>query len=139
MMGIDVEFKARPFDPMTDVEFEDLRARFLEAMPLDVNFGDRRYPDLRWDKYDRIPTIEVATLERYYGPGYERGRWPAIKAMGDWLAVNLGERAELRYGSDVAYEWEQLTQWATARAECDSHWEQYENRPYREFFQRRNR
>jgi hypothetical protein len=133
-VGADVTMKARPFGPMTADEFDDLRSRFIEVMPVEFELEDVRYPDLRWNEYEPVPTIEVATCRRYYSPGYERGHWPDIKAMGDWLALNLGERAELRYGSDYSYEWEYLSSpWADARTENDLWWEQFENRPYREF------
>ena len=139
-MGVDVVIKARPTGPITEEEFTKIVNRFREAYPdPDYEDGEHRYPDIVWDPYDPVPTIEVDNFHRYYGVGYERGHWPAIRALGDWIAEALKGRAEVRYGNDAADEWEYLTPWAEARAESDAHWEAVENRPYREGWTLRDR
>ena len=138
-MGVDVVLKARSFaEPMNEPDFHELRAAFREKWPKDEfsDFGDHFYPDLGFDKYEPVQTIEVKTLWRYYGIGYERGPWPEIKEQGDWLAVRLGERYEVRYGGDSADEWEYLQPWTDARKEIDVHYETHGHEPYRAFFQR---
>lgn len=39
-------------------------------------------------------------LSRYYGPGYERGRWPILGMTLRWLAHNLPGEFVLHYGPD---------------------------------------
>lgn len=130
-MGVDVEMKARLREPLTADEFEDLRDNFRETFPDQYAVEGARYPDLVLR--DLEPGVLVLeTLHRFYGIGYERGHWPEIQRIGDWLAVRLGERAELRYGSDSGYtDWASLTPWAEARAENAAHWEAQGNEPYR--------
>jgi len=81
-MGVDVVFKARPFTVISSDAYRELRQAFHETFPDDMPEESHRYPDLLWDEYERVPTIEVRSLSRYYGPGYERGQWPNIKTMG---------------------------------------------------------
>lgn len=141
-MGVDVVLKARLREGVIDAEtFETLRSAFREKWPKDefMDFGDHFYPDLGFDEYEPVQTIEVKTLWRYYGKGYERGPWPDIREMGDWLATMLGETAEVRYGGDTADEWEFLTPWPDARAENDPWWAEHETRPYHEFMNRGRR
>ena len=107
-MGVDVVFKARPQPSLSREQFEDVQRRFCEA-----------YPDLNAEGDDR-----------YYGIGYERGYWPQIREMGNWLAANIP--GEVRYGADTADEWEYLRPWPEVLEELDAHWEQHENRPYYE-------
>ena len=125
-MGIDVVFKARPFVPLPDADYEELRDAFFEALPDPYPPDPGRFPDMRWDGCEPEPTIEVASLDRLFSPDYPRGYWPNIRAMGDWLAVHLGELAELRYGGDSADEWECLTQWGKVRPELEALWHERE-------------
>lgn len=73
-MGIDVNLYAE--GDVTDEELATADSAFRER------FGDMEYGDgqLRRCQY-HDNRIEVFTFERYYGPGYERGSWPAIYAM----------------------------------------------------------
>ena len=122
-MGVDSVFKARPFTVMSAPAYRELRDAFHAAFPDELSDADgHRWPHMCWDDCEPEPTIEVVCMERYYGPGYERGHWPDIKKMGDWLAVRLGELAELRYGGDSADEWEGLRQWGKVRGENDALW-----------------
>lgn len=135
-MGINVEFHARPFGIFTDDEVAEIREAFIAEMPFDFETNGRRYPDFGWDEYTDEPTLSVRTLHRYYGIGYERGDWPFIRRMGDWLALHLGERAELRYGGDCDDGWDELRPWAEVRSELDAHWQRYQKEPYRAYFRR---
>lgn len=134
-MGIDVVFKVRPRERMDRTIFDELRAKFYEAHP-DPQAKELgyRYPSMEWDPYEDAPTIEVSSLDRYYGPGYERGHWPQIAPLGDWLAANID--GEVRYGGDDAGEWAALQDWTTARAECQALWDSVGNEPYRRSFHR---
>jgi hypothetical protein len=136
-MGVDVVFKARPFTPLPSPAYRELRAAFHEAFPDDMPEETARFPAMRWDEFEPVPTIEVISTARYYGPGYERGHWPNIKEMGDWLAIRLGELAELRYGGDSADEWECLRPWGEVRSENDALWDEHGNEPYDAFWRNR--
>jgi hypothetical protein len=125
-MGVDVELKVRTFEPLTDDELAEVDAAFIEQFGLEFEDDDHR---ISRDKYEGDGCI-IDSLDRYYGPGYERGQWPRIRAMGDWLAVRFGETAEVRYGGDSAYEWDHLTPWPEARAECEASWRQVGHHPY---------
>lgn len=137
-MGVDVEMKARLLVPLQNAEFIELRDAFRSEFPDEYAPDHARYPDLAIDRHE--PSILVLeTLHRFYGIGYERGAWPEIRRMGDWLAIHLGERAELRYGSDSGCtDWAALQAWAEARAELDVHWEAHGNEPYRKHFTERS-
>lgn len=43
--------------------------------------------------------IEVHMYGRYYGPGYERGNWPLIRAIAEWCEKNI-PGGEVYYGGD---------------------------------------
>jgi hypothetical protein len=130
-MGLDVVFKVRPDPDLEPDEFSDLRRRFYKAHPDPRAKGEEdHYPRMAWDVDESQPTIEVDLLDRYYAVDYERGPWPSIREIGEWLAANIS--GELRYGSDSAYEWEFLRPWSQVRDELDAHWGRVENRPYRE-------
>lgn len=128
-MGVDVVFKVRPDPALTPKEYEALRQRFYEAYPDETEGAYHRFPSMEWDKYEPKPTIEVQCLDRFYGIGYERGHWPVIRELGNWLDVNVP--GELRYGGDHADEWEYLTTWSTVVIDLDRHWDEHGNEPYR--------
>lgn len=135
-MGVDVEFKVRPSPMLTREKFDDIRRRFYEAYPdSDVAADNHHFPHMDWDNYEPAPTIQVSSLDRYYGLGYERGPWPAIRAMGEWLAANIP--GELRYGGDSDDSWEALRPWPEIRAQLDAWWREHKNEPYRRGFIRR--
>lgn len=130
-MGIDVVFKARPHERMDATTFEALRYLLHVEFPDELAGVGWRFPDMAWDVYEDAPTIEVSSADRYYGVDYERGHWPQIEALGDWLAEAFDGVAELRYGGDHADDWCYLVPWATARAELRPHWDRVGNEPYR--------
>lgn len=130
-MGVDIVIKGRTAEPLTTAEYERLRDRFREQFPDESHRpGDYRFPDLVWDETEPVPTLSIQALDRYYGPGYERGHWPTIRDMGDWLTVQLGESGEVRYGADTNDEWECLWRWVDCRTEISDHWTMYGNEPY---------
>lgn len=133
-MGVDVEMKVRLSVPVSDEAFADVSRRFRDAFPAIMEGSDRggawRYPEL----VRRGDEVALSTVHRYYGEGYERGDWPDIRRMGDWLAVAFGELGELRYGGDVDPEYESLEPWASARATIESHWRRVGHLPYRGTF-----
>lgn len=43
--------------------------------------------------------LKVRLYGRYYGPGYERGDWPKLRAVIDWLYFNIQD-CEVWYGGD---------------------------------------
>lgn len=139
-MGVDVEMKVRTHRPLTDGELNDVRSKFIERFPeveWETERGDR-YPDLERDEWAAGgQVVALRTLQRFYGAGYERGHWPTIREMGDFLAVVFGETGEVRYGGDCGdTDWEALQPWADARAECEPLWEEFGNEPYRAYFRR---
>ena len=134
-MGIDAVFKARTSVPTTPEQFSTLSAALAERFP-DRSVG-RQFPHLTFDEFEPVQTLEIVTLHRYYGPGYERGHWPDLREVGDWLVDAVGERGEVRYGGDSAGEWEHLRPWDEVRSENDPHWETYGNKPYLDFMNRR--
>ncbi len=134
-MGVDVEMKAKYADPPTDEEVAELDTAIRVVFGTDWTSHDGTlWPGIYRDRYDTA-VVCLRTMSRFYGRGYERGHWPAIKSWGDWLAVALGERAQLRYGSDSGEtDWEALTPWAAVRAENDPWWDEHGNEPYRAYF-----
>lgn len=94
-MGLDVNLYAE-----ADPSPERLNAaeKFFTARS---NFGDTKshvlnLNDAEW--FDR-PRVEVATMARYYGPGYERGDWPTIYGAIRVLQAAFPE-ATVYYGGD---------------------------------------
>ena len=148
-MGVDIEIKARVALPFSDEEVADLTRRFTAEFPpyYTAEDGDY-YPHLDWDHsecggFDKrifddkgVPdTLHIGAFERYYGPGYERGPWPTIKAYGDWLMVQLGERGRVRYGSDAGdRSWESMEPWEEVRVTIQAHYDAVGHDPYYDKF-----
>lgn len=64
-------------------------------------FNDSESPFLVIDaaEWHEFPRVEVYTLTRYYGPGYERGPWPII--FGAIVTLQAAfPNASVYYGSD---------------------------------------
>lgn len=137
-MGVDVTFKVRPHERMTREQFDDVQSAFYKEFP-DPHPEDghgHRWPSMEWDPYEDAPTIEIDSLDRYYGVGYERGPWEQIKAMGDWLAATFGETAEVRYGGDSNDDWDFLAPWSEERKKLDAHFAEVGHEPYERGFRR---
>lgn len=72
--------------------------------------------------------IKVNLYGRYYGPNYERGDWPSLRACIYWLSVRLPQ-AQVWYGGDSSG---MCVQHATTQflADMDMHWALHTRRPY---------
>lgn len=72
----------------------DLRKRLRDAFP--------EVSDLAQISPGRsnATVLEVVSLERYYGKGYERGRPYLLVAIAEWLEINIHD-AVVYYGSDA--------------------------------------
>ena len=119
-MGLDVVIKFCPPAPLTEKDRRHLAARLNEAMDsVDYTVSD--------DTEGEIPRYELITPWRYYGPGYERGPWPTIRAVMVWLMRNTN--GTVLYGSDAddtqthfgLYELDKM----------DAHWARVGHIPYR--------
>lgn len=133
LMGLDVEFRIKSFVEISDDIFDSIRTEFYDAFPdKDEKEHGYRYPEITWGQYPgEEGYILIRELHRYYDNGYERGNWPYIKKLGDWLTIHFGELAEVRYGHDCLYDWEEFIQWGKIRLILDEHWKKYQNEPYR--------
>lgn len=72
--------------------------------------------------------IKVNLFGRYYGPGYERGNWPNLRACIFWLKTKL-PKGEVWYGGDSGGECAQHASDAFL-ADMDRHWVNHARRPY---------
>lgn len=133
-MGVDVVLMALTHKRLTDAALAALHVEYRErwAYPGDDYEGVFRERYAENDADDRI--IEVHTLARYYGENYERGDWPTIKEVADWLTVRLGEMAEVRYGPDSLGFWDEITRWVDQRDTIEAHWQKCGHLPYRQYF-----
>lgn len=135
-MGLDVQFYIKPFVKISAEQFKEIQEKFYDKYP-DPNshvYPPSRYPEMDWgdNMLGESPAwIVIRGLDRFYGIGYERGNWPYIKEMGDWLAVNFGETGELLYGNDCE-NLLRFVQWGKIRDKLSQHWEDVGNAPYYE-------
>lgn len=145
-MGIDAGMFVRARGAITEKDIKHLSWRLCEAVGAENFIFDRdgRYPDCHpgghalclIPEYTQDgPTIkpdegetfvEVYMWHRYYGPGYERGPWHKIKAIGDWLEANVGE---VWYGGDSSGVLAE--RWADVAVEIQAHWLRVGGVPYR--------
>lgn len=63
------------------------------------NLGPELCKHAEWDGQ---PVTVIMVTERFYGPGYERGRWPVIAGMLSLLGT-LFPDSEIFYASDAAW------------------------------------
>lgn len=112
-MGIDVTMYAlldeKPTDELMEEVKEFFASRFVmgpgEDPAIDVE-GWQRYPFLEvkesllrdGDVRSEPWLVEMMTLDRYYGPHYERGDWPSI--YGFWRAFNKFWPGQVFYHGD---------------------------------------
>lgn len=98
-MGVDAVIRCQLTRPVTDKEIKQWSYRLGDAAGSDFFWLDRAKGrmalNLRED-YEAYPekkiintVLEVSTMSRYYGPGYERGDWPRIAATLIWMTHNL--------------------------------------------------
>jgi hypothetical protein len=80
------------------------------------------------DDLPRAPCVlEVRLASPYYGPGYERGSWPEIAAVLEFLRRRL-PGAQVWYGPDDGDWVREVT--ADSLDALWSHWAQHGDRPY---------
>lgn len=65
--------------------------------------------------------LEISSMERYYGPGYERGSWPRIYGGLRALAAMYPD-ARITYGGDGVEVWECPDATPEALEQIWSHW-----------------
>lgn len=125
-MGIDARFSITAAEPFADDDVAEHRAAFHERYVPD-GYG---FPFLERSGWDDNPSRNLETSDHlaYYGKGYERGNWPIIRDMGDWLALHFGEMAIVGYGRDCD-NGAPGTPWPTIRAEVDDWWENHGHLP----------
>lgn len=80
---------------------------------------------------DGHQVVSVNTWMRYYGEGYERGRWPIIRSMIEWLWFRF-PGCEIQYGGDNSDEYEVVT--PESVAEINAHFLANGTRPYQMYF-----
>lgn len=92
-MGIDVNMYAT--GTVTDEQFAEAVAY------LELHLGKPEYGDA-WIEHDRDEgRIYFQSMDRYYGPGYERGYWPSIYS--EILALRTAlPGCSVHYGSDTS-------------------------------------
>lgn len=138
-MGIDLLLYTHTSQILSDQEILVLSREIAEAVgPVRFSLS----PDGKWgghhalyrrvweeDSYiDRLPqlgTILVANvLHRHYGIGYERGPFPIIAAICEWLQRRVGD---VYVGGDCGVG---VRLWTDQREELWAHWTEHGGRPY---------
>lgn len=119
LMGIDAQMFARTRVVRTPVEVRKLSVDLVESFGYDSFwiFPDAKNDDgtvgqhaleiisvYYQDGDDIVPEpgeqfIEVRLGTRYYGEGYERGDYPLIRAVADWIEIRMPD-VSLWYGGD---------------------------------------
>lgn len=107
-MGMDVNLyaEADPSPERLNAAEEFFRARSALGDPWDHEPNVLRAVDFEWLAR---PRVEVQTLDRYYGKGYERGDWPRIYGGIRVLQAAFPE-ARVFYGSDSSDDGEECTE-----------------------------
>lgn len=139
-MGVDVEIRVVPAKNLSAEEIALLGYELGSAVGSDHFFVDtegeygRKHGPLVADANNHygisgVQILKVRTLHRYYGPGYERGPWPILRAM---IAFLKAHDCIVHYGSDSGDTMEIATDdWI---ATMDKHWASNGGRPYRDYF-----
>jgi hypothetical protein len=119
-MGVDAVIKLAT--PPSFEDYDRLVERFRLIWPVELELSNgTRYPRLD-------PDGQVRTSWRYYGPGYERGPWPEIRRMIEWLWTETWD--EVRYGGDHTEDVPIITG-ADVEA-IQAHYDEYGHEPYRQ-------
>jgi hypothetical protein len=105
--------------------------RLLDYEGMDVIvLESKRYYALFPDSLPRAESVlHVRPSTPYYEKGYERGNWPEIAAILEFLRHRVPE-ARVWYGPDGTEQVEEITRESLER--LWSYWSQYGNRPYYE-------
>lgn len=119
-MGADAMFIVQT---KKNISLERVRWELIDAF-------DDKYITVERASHNPDHTI-IESLGRYYGPGYERGDWPALRAKILWLRARFGE--EVMYTSDAAYDPDSPLFPTTDEeiAEIDAHFNEHGHTPYR--------
>jgi hypothetical protein len=107
-MGLDVNLYAE--GEVTDEEFEPANAYLKNRSNLAEDWRSTGYVITRRnDEWLPGPRIELETMHRYWGPGYERGPWGSI-----YEAIRLMQHAfpacTVFYGNDSTDEGQECTE-----------------------------
>ena len=146
-MGVDAVIRVVVNDPLDAVAMRQVSADLVEA------FGERHFWLWRPGEYDAYPdgrhainavepddgdfglsgaqVLDVNVSSRYYGPGYERGNWPLIDGVCQWLGLRL-PAAQVFYGGDSGSELALVT--PEFREFMWRHFTAVGHTPYREMF-----
>jgi len=105
-MGVDALFGVVPKEDLSNKEVLELSYRLAEAIGYDYFFIDRENGIHAITKQDD-GSLRVNAVFRYYGPGYERGPWPLIAGVLEWLRRNID--GTVVYGDDSSYKFIEVT------------------------------
>ena len=128
-MGVDATMYVIPRNPQTFETVRKLSGDLVEA------FGSQY---LLIDKYSECPQhaleldftgqVNVNLSGRYYGIGYERGNWPILKGIAEFLDCRLGE---VFYGGDNS---EDLNSFKEIEPAITNHFNRHGHTPYHNVF-----
>lgn len=145
IMGVDAEMFVRTRTKVTEANLREWHYAFGSAFHDHLwAFGthDNKVPETLYlfpvevweqDGDDIIPEegetfLRLRPTSRYYGPGYERGDFPTLKAMAEFLEVLIPE-SEIWYGGDSSGMCAERFD-RQAREEMLLHFVQHQHAPY---------
>lgn len=140
-MGVDVEMYARLEKPPSDELMAEVEEFFRSRLVMGSGKGSR--PDKGWEEYPYLEVVErddewfveLRTLDRYWGPGYERGDWPSI--YGYWRAFEAFWPGQVYYHGDGYYPGEVGEPFSAEKAEAYwEHWSGPHGDDYAQSFKR---
>lgn len=148
-MGVDARMFARVKEEskLNEAEVKRLAWRITEALgrePFWISRGNdcaSRALKIYAHDYDDEPVanrgndqlIEVSTVSRYYGIGYERGPLMDFINIAEWLEFNLPKGSQIYYGGDSSDEVELFDK--KHRKELFNHFAEHGHSPYTGAFQ----
>jgi len=131
-MGVDAVVYVQLEETISNEELAMLSSDIVEAF-YSVEFTTNK--EYGWSPLTRDTegrnALQVFWALWFYGPGYERGDWPNISGVLDWLQGRFGEKATVLYGGDCGNIPEDLRQWTPEhKAEIWEHFIEHGHRPY---------
>jgi len=131
-MGVDVVVMCNPGREVSASEMESLNWAFCEANGYEPSYGMPLCAvdedDSHWFESCPGAGIRLHTLDRYYGPGYERGPWPRIAGHIEWLRHRFPD-GKVWYGGDSGDTLNKVTD--AFMAGMWKHWATVGGEPYR--------